>query len=398
MRILFGWTNKKKQPAATKEESRAARQKLNSQPIAQVTPTPSARKGKTARKPSFLEKIGLLWAYDIGIDLGTANVLVYIKGKGIVLDEPGYVARDTKTKEVLAVGEEAKNMNGRTPEGIEVIRPLQEGVIADYDMTQFMLHYFISSVLPASTFIKPRVIICVPSAITPVERRAVLEASLQAGARKTVLIEESLAAALGVGLDKAGANAGAMIVDVGGGTTDIAVLSQTGIVVSESLHVGSDDFDAALAYYIRRKRKVLLGRNSAEELKIAVGTVDRKSSVREGTVRGRDLHTGLPKELIVTSTEIQRALEAPVQEIIEGIKGILEKTPPELLAQIADNGIILTGGGALIDGLDRLITRMTGIVSYLAENPRYSVVLGTGKALKEMNALQDTLEELYSVR
>lgn len=330
--------------------------------------------------------------------MGTANVLVYIKGKGIVLDEPGYVARDTKTKEVLAVGEEAKNMNGRTPEGIEVIRPLQEGVIADYDMTQFMLHYFISSVLPASTFIKPRVIICVPSAITPVERRAVLEASLQAGARKTVLIEEPLAAALGVGLDKAGANAGAMIVDVGGGTTDIAVLSQTGIVVSESLHVGSDDFDAALAYYIRRKRKVLLGRNSAEELKIAVGTVDRKSSVREGTVRGRDLHTGLPKELIVTSTEVQRALEAPVQEIIEGIKGILEKTPPELLAQIADNGIILTGGGALIDGLDRLITRMTGIVSYLAENPRYSVVLGTGKALKEMNALQDTLEELYSVR
>lgn len=395
MLILFGWTNKKKKPTkATLQEKRKARRKKDAQMIAKTTPKMTMKKEKKrVKKQSFFDRFTMVAAYDIGIDLGTANVLIYVKGKGLVLDEPGYVAKDIKSGEVLAVGEDARNMLGRTPQGIEVIRPLQAGVIADYDTTEFMLRYFLHSVIPNSALLKPRIIVCVPSGITPVEKRAVLEAFLRAGAKKTVLIEEPLAAALGTGLDQAPA-AGAMVVDIGGGTTDIAVLCTTGVVVSESLRLGGDLFDKSIIRYIKRKRKLVIGLRSAEELKIAIGTVDRHVKGSQMIVRGRDVSSGLPKAIMVTSSEIQRALEGQVMTIIEGIKNILEKTPPELVADIADHGIILTGGSALIDGMDRLITRVIGIAAYLVDSPRYAVIKGTAKALEEMSDLQDTLEEL----
>jgi len=392
---LFGLTKNKKRPSReTVLEKRKARQIKKAQPIAKTAVGEKVQKQANAvRKTSLFEKLALLWAYDMGIDLGTTNVLIYIKGKGIVLDEPGYVARDVQNGDVIAVGNDARDMLGRTPRGIEVIQPLREGVIADYDTTAFMLRYFVSRVVPTSAMFKPRIIVCVPSGITSVEKRAVLEAVLQAGARKTVLIEEPLAAAMGTGLDKA-KSAGAMVVDIGGGTTDIAVVCNTGVVVSESLRIGSDKFDEALITYMKRKRKILIGKRSAEDLKISVGTVDRKMEPVETNIRGRDLISGMPKSVTVTSREVQKALEDPVQQIIESVKGILEKTPPELVAEIVDHGIILTGGGALIDGFDRVLTRSTGIATYLADNPKYSVILGTGRALQEMEHLQDTLEEL----
>lgn len=391
MLTLFGWTSKKKVSRAEVLQKREERRKRSTQSIATTTPKTVAKKADKWVSP--FEKLALWWAYDVGIDLGTTNVLIYIKGKGVVLDEPAYVAWNIHTHEVVAVGEDARIMLGRTPADIEVIRPLQDGVINNYDMTEFMLRYYIKSVLPASTLFKPRIVICVPSGITPVEKRAVIEAVLQTGARKTVLIEEPLAAALGTGLDKA-ASAGAIVVDVGGGTTDIAVLCTTGVVVSKSLRMGGDKFDEAIISYIKRRRKLLIGRRTAEEVKIAVGTVDRKAPVEEITVRGRDIVSGLPQAIKVSSKEVQMALEKPVNVILEGIKDILEKTPPELVAEICDHGIILTGGGALISGFDRFITRAIGVAAYLVDNPRYSVIVGTGRALREMDRLQDSLEEL----
>lgn len=390
MLTLFGWTSKKKVDRAEVKKKREARRKKSTQPIATTTP----RSSKMVKNNiSIFERIALWWAYDIGIDLGTANVLIYVKGKGVVLDEPGYVAWNSRTHEVVAVGDDARVMLGRTPEEIEVIRPLQDGVITNYDMTEFMLRYYIKSVLPSSSLFKPRIVVCVPSGITPVEKRAVIEAVLQTGARKTVLIEEPLAAALGTGLDKA-KSAGAIVVDIGGGTTDIAVLCNTGIVVSKSLRMGGDKFDEAIIAYIKRRRKMLIGHRTAEEIKIAVGTVDRKAPVEEIKVRGRDMMSGLPQTITVTSKEVQLALEKPIGIILEGIKDILEKTPPELVAEIADHGILLTGGGALISGLERLVTRSIGVAAYLVDNPRYSVIQGTGRALQEMDKLQDSLEEL----
>lgn len=391
MLTLFGWTSKKKVSRADVLQKREERRKRSTQPIATTTPKNQSRKERTTVSP--FEWLALWWAYDIGIDLGTTNVLIYIKGKGVVLDEPAYVAWNIHTHEVVAVGEDARIMLGRTPADIEVIRPLQDGVINNYDMTEFMLRYYIKSVLPASSFFKPRIVICVPSGITPVEKRAVIEAVLQTGARKTVLIEEPLAAALGTGLDKA-SSAGAIVVDVGGGTTDVAVLCTTGVVVSKSLRMGGDKFDEAIIDYIKRRRKLLIGRRTAEEVKIAIGTVDRKAPIEEITVRGRDIVSGLPQAITVTSKEVQKALERPVNTILEGIKDILEKTPPELVAEICDHGIILTGGGALISGFDRLITRAIGVAAYLVDNPRYSVIVGTGRALREMDRFQDSLEEL----
>lgn len=350
-------------------------------------------KKTSSKHVSWQERLALLFAYDVGIDLGTANILVYVKGKGIVLDEPSCVAKNTHTGEIIAVGRDAHHMIGRTPPDIEVIRPLRAGVIDDYDTTEYMLRYFVRRAISSNPLFSPRILLCVPSGITSVEKRAVLEASLQAGARKTVLIEEPLAAALGTQLDKAKVQ-GSMVVDVGGGTTDIAVLCNTGVVVSESLRIGGDCFDEALIYYMKKKRKVTIGRLSAETLKIAIGTADRKSELRERQVCGQDLVCRLPKAVTVTSKEIQRAVEAPVLTIIERIKAVLEKTPPELVADIVNHGILLTGGGAMLDGFDRLLTRSLGIPVYLADNPRYSVVLGTGRALQEMEHLQDTLEEL----
>ena len=388
---MFGWMNKKTVTRADVKKKREERRKKSTQPIATTTPTKTQK--RTAKGISFFERLALWWAYDIGIDLGTANVLIYVKGKGVVLDEPGYVAWNSRTHEVVAVGDDARIMLGRTPEEIEVIRPLQDGVITNYDMTEFMLRYYIRSVIPSSSLFKPRIVVCVPSGITPVEKRAVIEAVLQTGARKTVLIEEPLAAALGTGLDKA-KSAGAIVVDIGGGTTDIAVLSSTGIVVSKSLRMGGDKFDEAIINYIKRRRKMLIGHRTAEEIKIAIGTVDRKAPVEEIKVRGRDMVSGLPQAITVTSKEVQLALEKPINSILEGIKDILEKTPPELVAEIADHGILLTGGGALISGLERLVTRSIGVAAYLVDNPRYSVIQGTGRALQEMDRLQDSLEEL----
>ena len=387
MLTLFGWTSKRKNDT-TQEERKQRR--VRRKPLGTTTKHTSLK--RDVKKVSFLDKLALLWTTDIGIDLGTTNVVMYVKGRGIVLDEPGCVACDTKTREVIAVGREAKAILGRTPDGIEVIQPLKGGVIADYDTTAYMLRHFMRRVMPISGLIRSRIIACVPSSITPVEKRAVLEVLLQAGAKKIVLMEEPLAAAIGTGLDKA-EEVGAMVVDIGGGTTDIAVVCDSGVVVSESLRTGSDTFDEALIQYMKRKKKLLIGPLTAEDLKIEVGTVPR-SNEEHAIVRGRHSVTGLPRAVEITSKDMKFALERPVQSIIEGIVGILEKTPPELLAQINDHGIILTGGGALLRGLDRMITERTGRPAYVVDHPRYSVILGTGKALSELHQLRDTLEEL----
>ncbi|WP_127009555.1 rod shape-determining protein [Veillonella sp. CHU110] len=389
MLTLFGWTSKRKE-SNTQDERRKQR-RVRRKPLGTTTKQTSLK--REPRKLSFLEKVALLWTTDIGIDLGTTNIVMYVKGRGIVLDEPGFVACDTKTREVIAVGHEARTILGRTPDGIEVIQPLKGGVIADYDTTAYMLRHFIRRVIPISGLVRCRIVACVPSSITPVEKRAVLEVLLQAGAKKIVLMEEPLAAAIGTGLDKA-EQVGAMVVDIGGGTTDIAVICDSGVVVSESLRTGSDDFDTALLRYMKRKKKLLIGPLTAEDLKIEVGTVDPRSGEERAIVRGRHTSTGLPRAVEITSKDMKVALERPMQMIIEGIVSILEKTPPELLAQINDHGIILTGGGALLRGLDRMITERTGRPAYVVEHPRYSVILGTGKALSELNQLRDTLEEL----
>ena len=373
---------------------RAERRSRETVAIAKTTPAMTLKRlVRPEQVGDFMSRLNRSLNFDLGIDLGTANILIFAKGKGLVLDEPAYIARDDKTGDILALGEAARSMVGRTPKGISVIRPVQAGVIADYDMTEFMLKYFIRSVVPASRLMKTRIIVCVPSGITPVEKRAILEALLRTGAKKTVLIEEPLAAAMGTGLNDA-KHVGAMVVDVGGGTTDIAVLCDTGVVVSESLRIGGDSFNESIIRYIRRKKRLVIGPLTAEKIKISVGTVDRRAKERTIEVRGRDASSGLPKMVAVNSLEIQRALEAQVMNVLEGVKSILEKTPPELVAAINDHGIILTGGGALIDGLDRVITGSIGIAAYLVESPRYAVIKGVAKALDEMSQLRDTLDEL----
>ena len=310
------------------ELRRKERRQKRTKPIAKTTPAMTLKRIVSPQNVGeTVFKFGRSLTFDLGIDLGTANVLIYVKGKGLVLDEPACVAKDTRTGDVLAVGESARRMIGRTPTGIEVIRPVQAGVIADYDMTEFMLKYFIRSVVPASRLMKTRIVVCVPSGITPVEKRAILEALLRTGAKKTVLIEEPLAAAMGTNLNEAD-KVGAMVVDIGGGTTDIAVLCDTGVVVSESLRIGGDSFHAAIIQYVRRKKKLVIGPLTAEEIKISAGTVDRRSEEREVEIRGRDVISGLPKIVTLHSLEIQRALESQVMSILEAIKSILEKTPP----------------------------------------------------------------------
>ena len=327
---------------------------------------------------------------DIGVDLGTANVLVYIKGKGIVLCEPSVVAIDRDTNKILAIGEEARRMLGRTPGNIIAIRPLREGVIADYDTTESMLRHFIQKVAGKNFFFKPRIMVCIPSGVTTVEKRAVLEAAMQAGARKTFLIEEPLAAALGAGLVISEA-CGSMIVDIGGGTTDVAVLSLGGIVVSESLRIGGDKFDEALIRYVKREHNMLIGERTAEEIKINIGTASPAGRNETMEIRGRDLVSGLPKTVRITSDETREALAESGALIVDCVKSVLEKTPPELAADIVDRGIVMTGGGSLLHGLDRLINQETGIATYLAEDPLSCVALGTGKALDAMESLQDSL-------
>ncbi len=327
---------------------------------------------------------------DIGVDLGTANVLVYIKGRGIVLREPSVVAIDRDTNRILAIGEEARRMLGRTPGNIVAIRPLREGVIADYDTTESMLRHFIQKVAGRSMFFKPRIMVCIPSGVTTVEKRAVLEAAMQAGARKTYLIEEPLAAALGAGLIIS-EPCGSMVVDIGGGTTDVAVLSLGGIVVSESLRVGGDKFDEAMVRYIKKEYNIMIGERTAEEIKVNVGTAFPSGRNESMEIRGRDLVSGLPKTMRIGSTETREALAEPISLIVECVKTVLEKTPPELAADIVDRGIVMTGGGSLLHGLDRLISQETGIPTYLAEDPLSCVALGTGKALESLEAIQDSL-------
>lgn len=316
----------------------------------------------------------------MGIDLGTANTLVYVKGKGIVLKEPSVVAIQRDTGAVLAVGDEAKQMIGRTPGNIIAIRPMKDGVIADFDVTQRMLKYFINKVHRKTVLVHPRVVICVPSGVTEVERRAVVEATIQAGAREAYLTEEPMAAAIGAGLP-VHEPTGNMIVDIGGGTTEVAVISLGGIVTSRSIRVGGDEMDAAIMQHIKRTYNLAIGERTAEEIKIQIGSAYPLTAEEAIDVRGRDLVTGLPKTIAITSEEIQDALREPVSGIVEAVKVTLEKTPPELAADIMDRGIVMAGGGALLRGLDRLLNQETGMPVHLTDDSLLCVALGAGKVL-----------------
>lgn len=317
---------------------------------------------------------------DIGIDLGTANTLVYMKGKGIVMREPSVVAVDKKNETVMAVGSEAKEMIGRTPGSIQAMRPLKDGVIADFDVTAEMLKHFIRSAVRSTVFNRPRVIVCIPSGVTEVERRAVDEAAHSAGAKEVELIEEPMAAAIGAGLKVEDA-AGSMVVDIGGGTSEVAVISLGDIVNSCSVRTAGDDFDEAIVSYIKKKYNLLIGERTAENIKISIGSAFPYEDESVLEVKGRNLVDGLPKSITVSSEEIREALADPVGAIVDAIRSTLETTPPELSADIIDNGIMLTGGGALLRGLDVLINRETGMPVHVAENPLDCVAVGTGKCL-----------------
>ncbi|WP_196602961.1 rod shape-determining protein [Pectinatus frisingensis] len=323
---------------------------------------------------------------DIGIDLGTANVLIYVKGKGIVLREPSVVAVDRDSDRILEIGSAARKMIGRTPGNIVAIRPLRDGVIADYDITEKMIQYFIEKVVGHSFFSKPRIMICVPSKVTTVEKRAVRQAARQAGASTAYLIEEPMAAALGVGIDVSEPQ-GSMVVDIGGGTIDVAVISLGGVVVSESLRVAGDKFDEAIIKSIKVNHNVMIGERTAENIKIEVGAAVKGERSVEMEYRGRDLLSGLPKVIKLTSDEIAEALKDSVSSIVQCVKKTLENTPPELASDIIDHGIVMTGGGSMLYGLDKLIQKETAIPTYLAENPLSCVALGTGKALECIDKL-----------
>ncbi len=322
---------------------------------------------------------------DIGIDLGTASVIAYTKGKGIVLREPSVVAVDNNTGEVLAVGKEARRMLGRTPGNIVATRPLRDGVISNYTVTEKMLKYFINRVCGKFIF-APRIMICIPSQVTEVEKKAVIDAASHAGARRVYLIEEPIAAAIGAGLDIS-KPCGNMVVDIGGGTTDIAVISLGGSVVSTSLKVAGDKFDEAIVKYIKKKYNIIIGERTAEDLKINIGCVYPKIQDMEMELRGRDLTTGLPRTISVHSSEMFEALIKPAMMVVDAVHSVLEKTPPELAADISDKGIYMTGGGCLVDGLDKLLQEKTGINVMIAQDAVSCVALGTGKALDNLDVL-----------
>ena len=323
---------------------------------------------------------------DIGIDLGTASILVYIKGKGVVLKEPSVVAIDRDTDTIRAIGEEARLMIGRTPGNIVAVRPLRQGVISNYSVTEQMIKYFIQKAVGKRSYKKPRISICVPSGATEVETKAVEDASFQAGAREGFIVEEPLAAAIGAGIDIS-KPCGNMVVDIGGGTTDIAVISLGATVESTSVKVAGDDFDDAIVRYMRKKHNLLVGERTAEEIKIGIGTCFKKTEVKKMEVRGRNLVTGLPKIIEVTSEEVEEALREATTQIVEAIHGVLENTPPELSADIAVRGIVLTGGGCLLDGLEELIESKTGINTMTAEDPMTAVAIGTGRYLEVMDEM-----------
>ena len=325
---------------------------------------------------------------DVGIDLGTASILVYIKGKGVVLKEPSVVAFDRDTNKIKAIGEEARLMLGRTPGNIVAVRPLRQGVISDFTVTEKMLEHFIRKAVGKKTFRKPKIAVCVPSGVTEVEKKAVEDATYQAGAREVFIIEEPIAAAIGAGIDIS-RPCGNMIVDIGGGTTDIAVISLGGTVVSTSIKIAGDDFDEAIVRFMRKKHNLLIGERTAEDIKIKVGSCYPRSEVDSIDVRGRNLVTGLPKTVTVTSEETEEALKETTSQIVEAVHSVLERTPPELTADIAERGIVLTGGGALLRGLEELLESKTGINTMTAEDPMKCVAIGTGKFVEFLSGHRD---------
>ncbi|MER7583452.1 MULTISPECIES: rod shape-determining protein [Streptomycetaceae] len=330
---------------------------------------------------------------DLAIDLGTANTLVYVRGKGIVLNEPSVVAVNTNTGGILAVGAEAKKMIGRTPGNIVAIRPLKDGVIADFEITERMLRYFILKIHRRRYLARPRVVVCVPSGITGVERRAVIEASSQAGARQVHIIEEPMAAAIGAGLPVHEAT-GNMVVDIGGGTTEVAVISLGGIVTAQSIRVAGDELDNAIVQHIKKEYSLLLGERSAEQIKMSIGSAFGLEGEKDehAEIRGRDLVSGLPKTVVISAAEVREAIDEPVNSIIDAVKTTLDQCPPELAGDVMDRGIVLTGGGALLRGLDERLRRETGMPIHIAENPLDSVALGSGKCVEEFEALQQVLD------
>ncbi|MFB3784897.1 MAG: rod shape-determining protein [bacterium] len=332
-----------------------------------------------------------LFSRDLGIDLGTANTLVYVKGQGIVLCEPSVVAIVRGTNQVLAVGSEAKNMLGRTPGNIVAIRPMKDGVIADFEVTEAMLRYFINKVHNRTRMVNPRIMICVPSGITSVERRAVKDSALSAGAREVMLIEEPMAAAIGAGLPVAEAS-GNMIVDIGGGTTEVAVISLSGVVVARSIRVAGDELDEAIISHIKKTYNLMIGERTGEMIKIGIGSANKIGEEKKIDIKGRDLLNGLPKTVTITSEEIRECLQEPINAIVEVVKITLEETPPELAADIMERGIMLAGGGSLLRGLDKLLSMETGLPVIVADDPLTCVAMGTGKALDEMDRLRSVIQ------
>jgi len=339
----------------------------------------------------FFDRFWGLLSNDLAIDLGTATTLVYVRGQGIVVNEPSVVAirKDLQgAKKILAVGNEAKKMLGRTPANIVAIRPIKDGVIADFEVTEAMLSYFIKVVHKRKSFVRPRVIVSVPSGITPVEKRAVRESAELAGAREIYLIEEPMAAAIGAGLPVS-EPIGNMIVDIGGGTTEVAVISLSGIVYSQSVRVAGDKMDEAIVQYVKRKYNMLIGERTAELIKITIGTAYPEKEIKTVDIKGRDLVTGIPKTLEISSEEVMQAISEPVNSIVNAVKIALERTPPELASDIVDRGIVLAGGGALLKNLDKLLREETGLPIIVAESPLTAVVLGAGKALEELDLLRE---------
>ena len=333
-----------------------------------------------------------MFSKDIGIDLGTANTLIFMKGKGIIMREPSVVAVDTRNDTVRYVGQDAKEVIGRTPGSIVAVRPLKDGVIADFDITASMLQIFIRKVCNNSVLARPRIIICIPSGVTEVERRAVREAAFKAGAKHVSIIEEPMAAAIGAGLPGAEAT-GSMVVDIGGGTSEVAVISLGGIVASRSVRVGGDELDNSIIQYIKRKYNLLIGERTAEDIKINIGSAFPLEEEATMDIKGRDLMDGLPKNIQITSEEIREALADPLSMVLDAIRTTLEKTPPELSADIIDHGITLTGGGALLRGLDQLIEKETGMPVHIAESPHDCVAMGTGRVLDDIDRLRDLLAD-----
>ncbi|HXF57492.1 MAG TPA: rod shape-determining protein [Actinomycetota bacterium] len=346
--------------------------------------------GAQARTPPRPEGLTGLLGRDMAVDLGTANTLVYVRGRGIVLNEPSVVAVNTANGAILAVGMEAKRMIGRTPSHIRAIRPLKDGVIADFDITEKMLRYFVQKVHHRRFLAKPRVVVCVPSGITGVEQRAVEEATLAAGARAAYIIEEPMAAAIGAGLP-IHEPSGNMVVDIGGGTTEVAIISLGGIVTSTSIRVGGDELDEAIMQYVKKEYSVALGERTAEAIKLAIGSAFPMADDTVAEIKGRDLVSGLPKTIHITAEEVRKAIEEPVNAIVDAVKNTLDRCPPELAADIMDKGIVLTGGGALLRGMDERLKHETGMPIHVAENPLSCVAIGAGKCLEEFEVLKRVL-------